>query len=291
MMKRRDFIAGSMTLLAAKAAHARWTSRILPHIRTGYARSPGESEYPGMWRALSAAWMFGMQGGGGSIAYDFSTQLQAGTINSVPVWSAGKYQSALDFDGTDDYVELGSDILGSTASSFTVSLLVNHTTIGAGANGGMFDQSDRGSDITHIWIYLSTADLRFFVRDADNNGLNIGAGSLTENVWYHIAATFDTGLLKLFVDGAEVASGTDATIDGSISGQNSIARVSDNADTTRYWMNGLIENVLTYNRALSSSEVRLLYDVPYAPFVKRRRVFFVNQVAPPAGRRRGAHTY
>ncbi|MHC4494231.1 MAG: hypothetical protein ACYSYM_00240 [Planctomycetota bacterium] len=77
--------------------------------------------------------------GGGTTTADASGNGNDGTLNA-PKWDAGKFGSALNFDGVDDYVDLGNPpILDFGTGDFTVSAWVK-TTVPAGetvyGNGG-----------------------------------------------------------------------------------------------------------------------------------------------------------
>jgi len=87
-------------------------------------------------------------------------------------------------------------------------------------------------------------------------------GVLTLNAWNHVAATYDsaTGIRRLYVNGVNVASHTNAPV----AVYDSITPVTIGAfmrspDTTRDYFQGLIDELAIYNRALSDDEIQAIY--------------------------------
>jgi hypothetical protein len=82
--------------------------------------------------------------GSGTIASDSSGNGHDGTIEGDPQWVAGMYGQALDFDGTDDYVDIGlgaGDYFSTLNSGLTVAAWINRASssthdviFGAGRN-------------------------------------------------------------------------------------------------------------------------------------------------------------
>jgi hypothetical protein len=70
--------------------------------------------------------------------------------------------------------------------------------------------------------------------------------------WTHVALTYDGSLLRLFVNGVEVAA-QQAT--GTIQSSSSPLSIGGNSPYGEYF-NGLIDDVRVYNRALSQAEIQ-----------------------------------
>lgn len=93
--------------------------------------------------------------------------------------------------------------------------------------------------------------------DASNPGGSYGVidmpGEVDLNVWNLITVTYDGSFARLYVDGAEVATGTDGTDTG-------IANlfIGANPGFNEDW-DGLIDDVFVYDRALSSTEIEDIY--------------------------------
>ena len=68
------------------------------------------TDYQGYWK---------FDDGSGSIANDSSVNGNDGNLFGNPVWSTGKLNGALQFDGVGDYVNLGTSSFGLTSGSST----------------------------------------------------------------------------------------------------------------------------------------------------------------------------
>jgi len=177
----------------------------------------------GLLDGLVGYWSFNSPDMAGVTAYDRSGQGNNGTLTNGPVRAIGKIGQALDFDGSNDYVDIGAGPSSVNSVSFwvypktTTEYFVNLT--------GTTDYiwSDAGTitatGITSPTIYV--------------NG--IVSSTLVANQWQHVAVVTNT---------AENASNLD------------IGRTQDLNN-----LEGLIDDVRVYNRALSPDEIRRLYNM------------------------------
>lgn len=80
---------------------------------------------------------------------------------------------------------------------------------------------------------------------------------LPTNQWVHVAGTYDGSRARLYLNGAEIAS---APLSGSILHNDyDLAIGNDNGLSTEYGFNGLLDEVMIYDRALSTDEVENLH--------------------------------
>lgn len=116
------------------------------------------------------------------------------------------------FDGIDDYVSLNNmDVSG---SAITIEALINSSNLtGCVNNDCRIVSKAVGANLAdHYWM-LSTVSsgtntvLRFRLK---TNGTTTSQyatiGALSNNTWYHVAATYDGATMKIFLDGIEVGS-------------------------------------------------------------------------------------
>ncbi len=78
--------------------------------------------------------------------------------------------------------------------------------------------------------------------------------------WYHVAATYDNGAVRMYVNGVLENQATGVTIGQSLGGvalghKGDTALPKEDPD----WFTGLIDEVRLYNRALPASEVQRIY--------------------------------
>jgi hypothetical protein len=83
-----------------------------------------------MSSGLVAAYAF--DEGSGTTVADVSGNGDNGTLKNGPVWTTGKYDSALSFDGVNDYVAIpNSSSLNISSTKLTLPLWVNFTDTGS----------------------------------------------------------------------------------------------------------------------------------------------------------------
>jgi hypothetical protein len=188
-----------------------------------------------------------------------------GNVSFVP----GRVGQAFDFDGVGDYVDLGNDASINLPGSLSVSLWVNldtldhykylfadfnaagNTSQGALGAGNEFVPGAPAGGPWFYWYQTYTDGTRDFLFDTT---------ALELNRWYHLVAVRDDAAktVQLFVDGVEKAN-------LSYAGK-SIVPLQRNKflggagpDFPPDDMDGQLDEVAIYNRALSLSEVRTLY--------------------------------
>lgn len=189
--------------------------------------------------------------GSGTVAADSSGKGNHGTLKNGPTWTTGRIGGALDFDGTNDYVNIGN-ILSSGASQLTVAAWVKRNSSG---DDRIIAKSASTSPSDPSYIFsLSASQSQIGMR---LTGTRFWAeGGISNDVWQHLAFTYDGSMIRLYVDGVEIAS-TPKT--GAIPASNVTAVIGNNDPglNDRYW-DGLIDEVRIYERALNASGIAAL---------------------------------
>lgn len=252
----------------------------LPSVQQGYARSAGESEYPGLWRGLVGAWPFGMIGSGNRVS-DFSGRGDFGSLTNSPVWVPGEFGRVIQTTQNGGYVvtngSLGTKNLPTNPFSFflriNAGLVANGSPIrkhDLGNNGWDLSIETDGSLTFNVWGYTSDTYRSFS-----------SAGFMSANTWHFVYVGWNT----VSTDTTFIVDGKQITVSFTNTGSGSYA---DDASLPIYFSNprsasdfdGAIDDACIYNRNLSPSEIRLAYEIPYAPFVKRRRIYGLQAAAP-----------
>ncbi len=169
--------------------------------------------------------------------------------------------SHLLFDGVDDYISLNNiDVSG---SAITLEALFNSSNLNNCTDGQcrIISKaiSPTGSD--HYWM-LSTntaggnTTLRFRLKANGITTTQIATlGLLSDNTWYHVAATYDGASMKIFLDGTLVDNtpktgvlSTNATVNAWIGGNPPAA-------TGHPWQGG-IDEVRIWNTARTQAQIQ-----------------------------------
>jgi len=221
-------------------------------------------------KGLIGWWL--MNEGTGRTIYDLSGNGNHGTLEGDTHWVAGKYGSCLSFDGDGDYVDVDNNPyqtsnIFSSGLSFSVWIKSpfakdnNRRSIvgGGGANhyysaGGIYVYT--GSDYTYVAMEIYRGD--YYTASTD------GVINLTSDNWYHIVGVYNSlsNQVEIYLNGVNEVntsvseSGTTYDPDNFYIGRN--PRSSFNPT-----FNGLIDNVMVFDRALSAEEIKALYADPF----------------------------
>ncbi|SNZ05679.1 Carboxypeptidase regulatory-like domain-containing protein [Natronoarchaeum philippinense] len=163
--------------------------------------------------------------------------------------------SAYDFDGSDDAVTVPHDesIEMSDEDAVTVSAWVKKDA----AQSGWVAIAQK-SDQSYNLQFENGNQPTFTIYDGDWNIVNSGV-SLSNDQWHHVVGTYDGSEARIYVNGTlkgtQAVSGTLANASGSPLG------IGENLATGGRNLDGTIDELRLYDRALSDAEVQALYGV------------------------------
>jgi len=182
---------------------------------------------------------------------DRSPSAHAITINGNAKSISGA--SYFEFDGTDDYVTIGSSpYTGFGTGDFTIEAWV-YLTDDTVQNNGIYDCRYSASATGPLLYYIPTTGLLMFY-----NGSNtIIGGTIPLNTWTHVAMVRLSGSTRLYIDTEQVGS-TYADTNNYTSGVNN-GVIGAVYNGTGVW-NGNISTVKVYNnKGLTAAEVKQNY--------------------------------
>jgi hypothetical protein len=220
-----------------------------------------------------------MNEGGGLTAYDWSGQGNHGTLTGMDPptdWVMGQFGYALDFDGTNDYVNLGTKVDANySAGQITMSAWIKTAVTGKWI---LHDFVTPTFDIG-IWVESSGGNGKLALAVSDQTR-STGTTRIDDNVFHHVAATFDKITIRLYVDG-RLDQTTSFSNAGWLTSGDSMGIGGPSSGGVGYF-NGIIDDVRIYNRVLTPGEVMEMYRNPFRPFLRRRWLGF-SPAAPPVG--------
>ncbi len=207
----------------------------------------------------------------GTSTADASGSGNTGTLATLPTpggpgpsWATGQIGSALNFDATDDVVNVGSPSSLDNLPAITITAWIKPTTVGEGGSPGRIVHKGIGTSPDQGWQFVTQATNSIaFAVDHGATDLNrvAAANSLgaTLGVWKHVAVTWTGSAtatnIKLYVDGAETAYGT--TTNGGatrVLDENSSVFIGNDNSGARTF-NGALDDVRIYNRVLTTTEL------------------------------------
>ena len=183
------------------------------------------------------------------------------------------------FDGIDDFIQApnaeGNQINGDYSISFWYKPDEGY---GSGNNFG---------NSNHIVSKWGNQDASFFVAITDDGKIkNLNTGndatespsSLIPNVWYHVVATLEENVMRLYIDGVEVDVNPSARAPQLNNNQLDIGFESGE----RGYIKGSLDELGIWKRALTAEEVAMLYN-PYSTSKLSNRTMIFSDVYSKEG--------
>ncbi len=216
-------------------------------------------------QGLRGSWL--LNEGLGMKAYDLSPFANDGTLTNMTEadWVAGRDGYALDFDGVNDYVDLGdnNEKVNIASDNHTISLWAKWSFSGTSLRTLFIIGDDSFTHNTAITTSSTNDGGVAFTRGTHSPGQpwhSTNALGLNDGNWHHIVAIWD-GTLSMYVDG-ESKSLNVSTYTFNID-INAIANRTFGGET---FFLGSIADVRLYTRAWTAEEVLSLFINSYAMF-------------------------
>jgi len=173
--------------------------------------------------------------------------------------TTGRLNYSLNFDGTDDYIDLGTNPIISGSNPYSLSAWVKGGTMSA--YGGVLGIGN-GVSGQLAWIgWITTAQVGTSNSwGGGGYGLNIGSGITDKTNWHHIILTSSGGptqTINVYIDGL-LKQTTSASL--NIASTSKKIGVLDDNGTKNYWFSGQIDDARIYNYPLTAAQVKLLFN-------------------------------
>ncbi len=193
--------------------------------------------------------------GQGKTARDASGNGLDGTLNGNPKWVAGQLGGALDFDGTDDCVEVPNDPRLSLTDAITIAAWTN---MRATASGEMAIVSKGGWGANDLPYELTETpgDVIFWQFYNDQGRDSCSPTSPPVGEWHHISATYDGKIFKCYIDGK---LGEEWAYAGKMP-KNTASMTIGRRSRGGTFFNGMIDDVAIYDRALTVDEIQMTME-------------------------------
>ena len=142
--------------------------------------------------------------GAGASAGDTSGNAHTGVVAGAAWTSQGKFGSALSFDGVNDWVTVASTSSLALTNAMTLSAWVYPTTLGTWRTVIL---KERAGGLVYA-LYASDDSSRpsGYINNTGGADLDVTGTALSLNTWSHMAATYDGAVLRLYVNGTQIAS-------------------------------------------------------------------------------------
>jgi hypothetical protein len=205
-------------------------------------------------KSVAGMWFFNE--GKGKIAEDFSGNGNGGNITGNPKWVDGKFGKALEFNGVNDYVDIGAGKFDTIADG-TIALCFNHRGT-AGDNRVIFGHTKDGSNRSPIFVNNGSQKITY---EMIVGGVNHGLSSdnvVVAGTWYYFAVTFGKGGMKMYVDGVQQAA-----TDPNEGGYDDIGTSSENMMCRHlggFHLPGTVDEAAIFNVVLEKEDIQAIMN-------------------------------
>jgi hypothetical protein len=173
-----------------------------------------------------------------------------GTLVGDATYAPGMVGQAFSLDGDGDYVSIPNSSDWDLQGDFTIDLWVR---LNAPLKSSMFLKHEVGG--FELWYTPQIGELRF--------NRNVGAVGISRpwspqpDIWYFLAVVRTDNSNQLYVDGNPLGSSATASAPTVTSGE---VRFGSSGGNPAHDVDGLIDEVEVFHRALSATEVQALFN-------------------------------
>lgn len=201
-----------------------------------------------------------MDEGTGSTVFDVAG-------NTVPItmhggidttgWVTGKFRWGLNFDGSNDYVEI------STTTNLNITGAVSmmawiYIDISATSSGFIIEKSKTATSGSYqycIFWSFSSKQIQCWLNEAQRGSST--TNSIIAGKWYHVVVVYDMQNVKYYIDGK--LNATSAAFTDALAGAGSCVEVGKRRQTSTLIFKGKMDEVMIHNVALTAQEVSYSY--------------------------------
>ncbi|MCP4001499.1 MAG: LamG domain-containing protein, partial [Gammaproteobacteria bacterium] len=202
-------------------------------------------------------------GSDGSSTKDYSDSGNDGTVNGATWNLTGGHdgKGAYEFDGNNDYIDLGNDASLYPTSAITVSAWVK----GSSTQNHDWPQIVTSGHTTgfnlYMWDPTNLGSASFIVKESSGSWGDCWAKSnvnIKDDAWHHLVGVYNGTEIQIYVDG--VLEGTDTGNNDGISYDVTPPNVLIGQKTSSNYFNGAIDDVQILDIALTAEQIANLYN-------------------------------
>ncbi len=198
----------------------------------------------------------------GTSAYDSSGNNSTGTFTGSPIWSPGKFGSALKFNGSTDYVDTNNQFNFNHSQSFTVNTWLKTSPLTGNQAYSIIDKGNGFINTYSLilgWCNGQSAHLATFLIYDSSTQISVnkctGGTQINDNKWHYLTGVRDAanGKIYVYVDGNLEASASDTTT-GDFNRASNVIIAARGVDYAQKFP-GIVDDVKIYNYARTPSQI------------------------------------
>jgi len=202
-----------------------------------------------------------LEGNAGDATGNNTGTFQGGT----PTASADRFNvagKALTFNGTSNYISTTNSYVN--PSSISISSWFKTTTTTGGALVGFSSLQTGTGGNRDRFLYMTNAGILYFaVAPGAVKKYISTTTAYNDGNWHQVIATLGSGGMKLYVDGVLAASDLSVTSAETTTGYWRLGHSDISTwpnESSSYFFQGTLDDMIIYHRELSASEVGILYN-------------------------------
>jgi len=254
---------------------------ILPHRKL--IKPPvGQRPYRGhrLSKGLVGCWL--MNEGGGSIVQDLSGNGLDATLGAgaaAPTWVAGNFGYGISFDGGDN-LDMPSKVR--ITPNFSLVFWEKATAEASGFRIFLGEKDTSQNWIATLGATGALGVMRVIWDDGTTTDSTQGEAVASLGVYSQWVVTYSDPTINFYQNGNFIGTGV-------ATGKNfDFNCIGEGHNTILY--NGVFDHFIHYNRALSASEVALLYREPFCMFYNENQFGILGSYTTPVGGNAGIMT-
>jgi len=195
----------------------------------------------------------------GKIAKDLSPFKNDAEFKGKPTWVQGKYNSGV-LLGIGNWLE----VKDADSLDLTDGITINCWVLIKSLTGDHQSAVEKGAawgpgEYNLLPVYSGNVLLQMNDLPDECDDEAIG-GKVDDGLWHHIAGTFNGKVIKTYIDGKESSS---LSCVGSLDKNSDPLFIGCRGGSSR-WMDGVIDEIKIYNRALTADEIKKDMEDPKA---------------------------
>jgi hypothetical protein len=170
-------------------------------------------------------------------------------------YASGGAGNALDFDGTDDYVEISDNAAldANLGDSFTIEAWIRTRE---DADNMIFAKHSGGDDGSYYFATRSGGVLQLTALTSSGREDHTVSFSYDDDKWHHVAGVYNGSDLKIYVDGAQVGGANSQTGDVNDTDSDCPVRIGFYDGSTDWFYDGLYDEIRLWDDARTQTEIQ-----------------------------------
>ena len=241
----------------------------IPSFATGFARNASQSLFPNLWKGLVGLWAsyVGVQG---QTLYDWSGNRNDGVLTNMNNnnWVPGRDGWALGVDGISQHITVANrpNLSGMAKLTAVCVFKLDQLSSVKGETEEFIRKRHIGAPFSSYKLMTTgfTDSFVFQITNSSSVVKTVSHGStLSINTWYCGVGVYDGANIIAYLNGVP---GSPIAQTGDVFVSNNVLSIGA-ATPTSFRLDGQINLIIIYDRALLPQEIALLYAIPHASLI------------------------